>query len=413
MNQSGMEMALIGTVLNDNSLIKQSNVTELMFTNSLLGKIWGVISTSVTGGHTVDFITLYDDLRDQDELTLTDLLEKCMTSGFSSVMAETYGFKIVENYQTREVIRIANELIAKPDSFNTAIRELMTIGQTAQNFDLSIKQVLTLAMAHVEEVSHHNGITGITTGLSMLDKVLGGFQNSDLVVIAARPAMGKSAVMLNMLTESKCSAGVFSAEMGRIQIGERLLSITSGVEAQKIRMGTINERDCGEMANGSLKLIDSNIRINDKPAPTLDEIINQARKWKFEHDIKIIFFDYLQRIKFKGSDPRHEKVGEGARMFKELARELDIPVVVLAQVNRNADGRRPGMADLAQSGEVECEADQIIFLYRDEVYNRDTNNKGIIEFLISKNRHGAIGDVKAAWLPLPMRIKDLSYTNYT
>ena len=413
MNNSTMEMGLIGSILNDNTLINKISVTKEMFTNKSLGCVWEVITNSISSGKLIDAIILLDHFSSNNQHDLHSVLGQCLLSGYNPpAMAEGYGNRITQNFIKNKVIGIADELKANPEKFNEAISQLMSIGQSAKNFDVGINDVIAEALKHVEEVSQSTGLTGVTTGIEKLDNVLGGFQSSDLIIVAARPSMGKTALMLNMLLSAKCPAGVFSAEMGRLQIGERILSISSGVEAQRIRMGKVDSLDYSEMVLGTQEVIKSNIRINDQPAPTIDEIVNQARKWKLEHGIKVIYFDYLQRIKFTGNGPRHELVGSGARMFKELARELDIPIIVLAQVNRNAEGRRPGLADLAQSGEIEAEADVIAFLYRDEVYHKDSEFKGIAEIDIAKNRQGATGSIRCVWKAKSMQFKDISDATY-
>jgi len=404
-----LELTVIGSALNDNSFYRQCELTSEMFVDPIYRNIWNVISNLISSGEPVDAISIMDELKSD---SLRDILIEALSGAWSRTMGEAFATRIKKNHKQREIKRIASELVQNPDTVNAAISQLMAIGQTDKSFDLSIAEVLKNALNHIELVAEQDGLIGITTGLERLDNVLGGFHSSDLVVIAARPAMGKTALMLNMLIKSECSAGVFSAEMGSTQIGERIIAISANVEAQKLRRGDTNNEDFNSMVNAVGELTSRQIRINDKPAPTLEEIVNQARKWKLENKVEIIFLDYLQRIKMTGNAPRHEQVGEAARTLKELARELEIPVVVLAQVSRSAEGVRPNMSHLAQSGEIEAEADQIMFLFREEVYNDDPNLQGLAEILIAKNRHGATGDVRCTWFAPSMQFRNISHVDY-
>jgi len=400
-----LELTVIGETLNNNSFYQKSRLKTEMFVDPLFRDIWQVMSKVIQSGKAVDSATIMDELKSD---SLREVLTEALRGAWSPTMSEAFAERITKNHRSREIQSIGQQLINTPDSANEAIRKLMAIGQAERTFNMPVKQALSDAVKHIDTIAQQNGLAGVTTGLQRVDAVLGGFHNSDFIVLAARPAMGKTALMINMVITSDCPTGVFSAEMGSTQIGERMLAISSGVEAQKLRKGTIDTEDFSKMVTSCNNLSKKDIWINDKPAPTLDEIVNQARQWKLDNNIQLIFIDYLQRIKLPGNTPRHERVGEAARVLKELARELDIPIVVLAQVNRQAEGRRPNMGDLAQSGEIEAEADQIIFLYRDEVYNDNTEDAGIAELLVSKNRHGDIGMIKCAWIAPSMQFKNLS-----
>lgn len=407
-----IEKAFVGSIINNNVLIKQTSVTSDMFTFKPLSKIWELISNSIQSGKPVDIFSLEDDLAKIGLSRLNDIVMQCAQSGFSDVMGIEYGQRIVEKYRTRQIIRIGFELQQNPENHLELVGELLQINSVEKKHDLGMKEVIIETIDYIERQMESDGIIGISSGLSELDNKFGGFHPSDLIILAGRPAMGKTAMMLNMAIAADTSIGIFSAEMGKTQIGSRMLSIHSKVSLSKFRSGKFDENDFSFIIDSGNRLSKSKIRINDRPAPTIDQIIHQARKWKLEHDVKILYFDYLQRISFKGNSPRHEQVGAAAKMFKELARELDIPVVVLAQVNRDADGRMPSMANLAQSGEIEAEADQIMFIHRPEVFDDDPRLKGIAEIGIVKNRHGEIGIVKCAWIGHLTTFGDLSFANY-
>jgi replicative DNA helicase len=211
-----------------------------------------------------------------------------------------------------------------------------------------------------------------------------------------------TAFMLNCALGANACVGIMSTEQGYSQLGTRLIAIDGKVSISRMRRAQqLDDSDFARITGSSNRMMDGEIYINDMPSPTLADIARQARQWKFRKNIKALYIDYIQRIKVTGSAPRHEQIGDIAMGLKELARELNIPVIALAQVNRNVEqraDRRPGMADLKDSGGIEQEADMVMTLYRDEVYNQDTQDKGMIEILIAKNRHGETGRLRAAWM---------------
>jgi replicative DNA helicase len=244
-----------------------------------------------------------------------------------------------------------------------------------------------------------------------MDKFIGGFHNSDLVIVGARPAMGKTAFMLNLAINADAPVGIISAEQGMMQMGGRVIAIDGRINTAGIRSGKLEDEDYNRMTASYSRLRDRVIQFYDKPAPTLQDIVRQARKWKHNLDIKALYIDYVQRVKVDGKAPRHEQIGDVAMGLKELARELDIPVIALAQVNRSVEARtnrRPQMGDLKDSGVIEQEADVIAMLYRDEVYDENSQHKGIAEVDIKKNRHGDIGIVRTVWRAEYLRFEDLA-----
>jgi replicative DNA helicase len=243
--------------------------------------------------------------------------------------------------------------------------------------------------------------------------MLGGLHGGDLVIVGARPAMGKTALMLNMAASALMAGfpvGVFSGEQGVSQITQRLIAIQGRIPVMRMRNGSLIGEDWSKLSAAVASLKDRGMYIFDKPAPTLSDIVRRARSWHYNHGIKAIYLDYLQRVKITTKAPRHEAIGEIAAGLKELARELNIPVIALAQVNREVEKRvnkRPFMGDLKDSGTIEQEADQIFMLYRDEVYNEETKDKGLAEINIEKNRHGSTGRVDLAWRGEYLRFENL------
>jgi len=296
------------------------------------------------------------------------------------------------------------------------IQALMALTITRQNHEKSISQALSKALEMIEEANSSDGTVGIPTGIKDLDDTLGGFHDSDLYVIGARPAMGKTSVLLNFANNHTEQCGIISAEQPAEQMASRLISINGRVNSSRMRNGTLNDYDWDKMTVSVSHLHkNNNIWFNDKSGINIIELIRQARKWKHQYNIKALYVDYVQRIKWTDLRiAKWEQVGNVIQLLKELARDLDIAVIALAQVNRDVEkraDRRPNMGDLANSSEIEKEADVIMTLYRDEVYNQDTDQKGIMEISVCKNRHGPTGLTKVAWNEEIMRIDDLE-THY-
>nr|WP_258009718.1 DnaB-like helicase C-terminal domain-containing protein [Stenotrophomonas maltophilia] len=263
--------------------------------------------------------------------------------------------------------------------------------------------------------NHASGGTlpGIPTGLNALNDILGGWHPGDLTIIGGRPAMGKTAFLGGLIeaaADAKWRPGVISAEQPAVQLALRRLSAVSQVSATQLRTGNLEDEDWSLLQAGMAKALDRDMWIYDRSAVTLDELVGIARKWKHTHGIGCLFIDYAQRITVPRAD-RTTEVSQVARGMKNLARDLDIPVISLAQVVKAVDQRqgdkRPNAGDLANSDELTREADQILMLYRDEVYNRETQDRGIAEILIEKNRHGPTGFKKVAFLSETMRFADL------
>jgi replicative DNA helicase len=285
----------------------------------------------------------------------------------------------------------------------------MNIDVIEQKHSHTMAEAAMAAIEKAQATAKNDGVTGLPTGLSLLDKAIGGFQSPDLYVIGARPAMGKTSVILNMMLNHDSSVGFFSTEQPADQIGLRAISATSAVSARKIRIAEFSHEDETAMSMAVFKLASSKIHIYDKGYLHINELMREARRMKYNFDVGAIYVDYIQRIK-SGNKERRLEVAEVVTSLKSLARELKIPVIGLAQVNRKVEERndkRPHMGDLLESGVVEQEADVVMLLYRDEVYNPQAGEKGVIEILIDKNRHGPTGNLKFAWLPETMQIKDL------
>ena len=249
-------------------------------------------------------------------------------------------------------------------------------------------------------------VTGIPTGFIDLDYRTSGMQKSDLVLVAARPSMGKTAFVLNMAQymafECNKTVAIFSLEMSSEQLVNRLLAMEARIDAQKLRNGSLEDKDWESLLESAGTVAKSNLIIDDR-ASSLAEIRSKCRKFKLEHNLGIIIIDYLQLMSAGegNSDSRQQQISDISRSLKALARELNVPVVALSQLSRAVEQRpehRPMLSDLRESGAIEQDADVVMFIYRDDYYNKDTDKKGIAEIIIAKQRNGPIGTIELAWL---------------
>jgi replicative DNA helicase len=325
----------------------------------------------------------------------------------SAANIRSYANIVQSKYLLRQVIEIGSELVGEgfnPDGktpeevLDSAVVRLMSVSKQAQNYEFTIKQASRMAWDDAEIAYKNPGkMRGITTGFARMDARLGGFHKSDLVILGARPSMGKTALMVNLALSAAAAGhgvGMISGEQSALQIGQRSIAVVSKVPAEVMRQGTIQEEHWPRLTDAMQKLIGHKVRIYDRSAPTLEDICRVARRWKQEHGMEILFVDYLQRIRYPKAGNRIDEVSEVARGLKTLARDLEIPVVALAQVKAEVDKRedkRPGLGDVANSDEATREADQIAFLYRGEVYDPSPENAGLAELNLEKNRHGPTG----------------------
>lgn len=385
------------------------------FTSPLRKRLWTVMRDAILAGDSADAITLADAMPEHRE-EIWEMALTSVTQGTVLVYAEI----VRENWRMREAAGIAQRLLmgAKErdgESVNAAIAELLSLNAEVTEHEFTGKQILNMAFKVTQEAYDNGGkLPGITTGLRDLDEILGGLHNSDLTIVGGRPAMGKTAFMLG-LAESAARAGyrvgIISAEQPSVQIGLRRASLESRVSASAMRAGKVEGEDWSKLTAGFARAMERQMWVYDRSAVTLDELVGIARKWKHTHGIEALYVDYAQRITVPRAD-RITEVSQVARGLKNLARDLQIPVVALAQVVKGVDTRsdkRPTAGDLANSDELTREADQILMLYRDEVYNRDSKDPGVAEILIEKNRHGPTGFKKARFSAETMAFEDMRY----
>ncbi|MCO4771165.1 MAG: replicative DNA helicase [Deltaproteobacteria bacterium] len=306
----------------------------------------------------------------------------------------------------------AEEII---DAAEKAIFEIgeVKLGKTLVPLGGIVEHVYETIRARAEAP---DDVTGLPTGFRDLDHKLGGLQPTDLIILAARPAMGKTACALNMVCrtalDSNANVAVFSLEMGSEQLAGRLLASESRVLAHRMKTGRLHQDDWPMLIEASERLHAAPIFLDDTPALTLASMWSKCRRLKSERGLDLVVIDYLQLMKGTGKEgSREQEISGISRGLKGLAKEFNIPVIALSQLNRGVEQRadkRPMMSDLRESGAIEQDADQIMFLYRDEVYNENTELKGIAEVLVRKNRHGDIGDVKLFWRGEYLRFENLA-----
>lgn len=417
------EQGIICMAIRNNSRMQNCDLEPYEFESWQNQEIYRVIQSLVNAGKVADIVTVCEELEtacpDQEFLPY---IRKLVDDSWSINSFEQCCEIIRGDYRKLQAMEIANDLKRGLESgdqstaVDTAIQQLMSLNTIGRNFDHDMGAVMAAGIRMVDEAMDAQGLIGIDTGLPDLNECLGGFHKTDLIVVGARPAMGKTAFMLNLALAAKKSVGIISAEQGHEQMGLRLISIEGSLDSQKLRTGGFYDEEWDTLTKAVNRLKIKSIRVNDEPGISISKIIRQARDWKFKYGIEALYVDYLQKIRATDKRmKRHEQVGEVAGLLKNLARELEIPVIALAQVNRDCEKRpnkRPMNSDLADASEIEKEADEILFLYRDEVYNPDTQDKGIAEIDISKNRHGPTGMVRCVFIGKFMQFREIAPQSY-
>jgi len=343
------------------------------------------------------------------------------TPGVANIKA--YAEIVRDRAQLRNVIQIANQVAAgafdggnAQELIASAARDLMALQTGDQSHDIPIRDAVKSAFVDIETaVDLEPGVyPGVPTGLKQLDGFLGGLHKQDLLIIGARPSMGKTALMTQIAAAAATAGnatGVITAEQGASQIAMRMMAQTGRVSLHDMRNGSIADHQWPKITSGMTGVVNLPIRLWDRPAPDITEVMAQAREWRRAFDLKLLVVDYIQLIKAKGEDNKAYEIAAVADGLKQTARELDIPVVALAQLKRDVDNKGPKyipvMADLGDSGGLERAADQIAFLVRPEVYREDCE-PGLAKLAIRKNRHGPLGICVFSWLGYCIRFEELA-----
>ena len=411
------EQSVLGSILLDKEAM--ISVSETLVPEDFYKEAHKVIYESMlklyNSQSEIDLITLTDELRDQGYLD--DIGGIAYITSLSTVVPTTSNIKyyvniVKEKSISRQLISAANDIInlgydgsAKVEYvLENAEKKIFDISQERATNDFQpINQVISEALSMLEKLyEEKNDVTGLTTGFRDLNKKINGLQRSDLLLIAARPAMGKTAFALNLVQNAAlkgdASVAVFSLEMSKEQLVQRMIASQSTVELKKIKTGTLADNDWPRITDGMAILSGAKIHIDDTPGIKISELRSKCRKLKIEKGLDLVLIDYLQLMEGEGqNESRQQEIAKISRSLKILAKELDCPVVALSQLSRAPEQRadhRPMLSDLRESGSIEQDADIVMFLYRDEYYNPDTEKKNIGEVIVAKNRHGETGTVE-------------------
>jgi replicative DNA helicase len=417
------EQAVVGSMIMDKEAI--SVASEMLTGDDFYSKQYGVVFDTMVElndqGKAVDPVTLQDRLRAKDvppEMVSLDFIRDIMRSVTTSANVKYYAGIVAEKSTLRKLIRLNQEIentcyAGKEDlevileSTEKKVFELVQKRNTGEY--VPIRQVVMNAMDRIEKASRNQGnVTGIATGFLDLDYKTAGMQPADLVLVAARPSMGKTAFVLNIAQhvafKLNQTVAIFSLEMSKEQLVNRLFSLESRVDSQHLRTGNLTDMEWEKLIESAGVIGQSNLIIDDTPGISIAELRSKCRKYKMDHDLKMIIIDYLQLMSGggRGSESRQQEISDISRSLKALARELSVPVIALSQLSRAVEQRpehRPMLSDLRESGAIEQDADVVMFIYRDDYYNKDTDKKGIAEIIIAKQRNGPIGTVELVWLP--------------
>ena len=436
-NSLEAEQSVIGSMIMDKDAIVTA--MEMLLREDFYHQQYGVLFETMvelySDGQPVDLVTLQNKLKEKDvpkEVSSLEFVRDLVTAVPTSANIKYYATIVKENSIKRKLIRVTegieNDCYAGKEALEVVLdrteKEVFGLlsSRTSGEY-VPIRQVVMNALEKIEKASKQSGnVTGIPTGFTDLDYRTAGLQPSDLILVAARPSMGKTAFVLNIAQhvafhEHMCTA-IFSLEMSKEQLVNRLFSLEAKVDAQALRTGNLSDADWEKLVEGAGIIADSELIIDDTPGISITEMRSKCRKYKLEHDLKLIIIDYLQLMSGSGgksSESRQQEISDISRSLKALARELSVPVIALSQLSRAVEQRpdhRPMLSDLRESGAIEQDADVVMFIYRDDYYNHDTDKKGISEIIIAKQRNGPIGTVNLAWLAQYTKFGNLEHSDY-
>lgn len=418
------EQAVVGAMLMNRDAITAASefITGEDFYQTAYGMLFDSMVELFQAGRPVDLITLQEHLKQKDvppEISNMEFAQELIAGVYTSANVKYYAEIVQEKSTLRRLIKVNEEvanicymqnqpLAEVLDKAEKGVFELVERGNVQQY--TPIKKVVLNALDVIEKASRTTGsVTGIPTGFIDLDYKLSGLQRSDLVLVAARPSMGKTAFVLNIAQHiafrQNLSVAIFSLEMSKEQLVNRLFSLESHVDAQLLRTGNLKDTDWEKLIEGAGRIGKSNLVIDDTSGISITEMRSKCRKYKLELGLDVIIIDYLQLMSGSGgksNESRQQEISEISRSLKGLARELNVPVIALSQLSRAVEQRtdkRPMLSDLRESGAIEQDADVCMFIYREDYYIPDTEDKGIAEIIIAKQRNGPVGTVRLAWIP--------------
>ena len=417
------EQSVIGSMLMDRDAIIAAS--EIVVADDFYQRQYGVMFETMVElfneGKPVDLVTLQDRLKEKDvppKVCSLDFVRDILATVPTSANVRSYATIVHEKAVMRRFIKIneeiANSCYAGKDNLETILAEteknVFGLLQSRNSGEfVPIRQVALNVLDKIEQATRSKStVTGIPTGFIDLDYRTSGLQPSDLILIAARPSMGKTAFVLNIAdyigVRRQKTCLIFSLEMSKEQLVNRMLAMESNVDSQKLRTGTLTDADWDAVVEGIGTIGNSKLIIDDTPGISIMELRSKCRKVKLEHGLDLVMIDYLQLMTGSGKsgDNRQQEISEISRSLKALAREINAPVIALSQLSRACETRtdhRPMLSDLRESGAIEQDADVVMFLYRDDYYNKDTDTPNVAEVIIAKQRNGPIGTVTLGWKP--------------
>ncbi len=426
------ERAVLGAILMDNETVY--TVMEILeppaFYQPSHRLIFSTMLDLSERGEPIDIVTLVDRLRSAGSLDKAggpDYIPTLADEVPTSAGVANYAKIVKEKAVLRNLIETSTEIVQ--DCFEApgdvdqlldeAERRIFAISEERiRSGFLSMKEIVKSSFKTIESLyEKKEHVTGVPTGFADIDELTSGFQPSDLIIIAGRPSMGKTAFCLNVAQyasmNKKLTVAVFSLEMAKEQLVMRMLCSEARIDAHRLRSGFLGQTDWPKLSTAAGRLADASIYIDDTPALSSMEMRAKTRRLKADKGLDLVIVDYLQLMSGRStrSDNREQEISEISRSLKALAKELGVPVVALSQLNRGVESRmdkRPILADLRESGAIEQDADVIIFIYRDEIYNKESMEKGIAEIIIGKQRNGPVGMRKLTWLDKYTRFEDLT-----
>lgn len=418
------EQSVIGCMLMDSEAILAAS--EILTRDDFYQQQYGILFEAMTdlfqAGKAVDVVTLQNHLREKNvppEISDMEYVRDLLSVVPTSANIRHYATIVSEKAILRRLIRLTEEientcyLNQEPvdEILDASEKKLFQLFQHRSSSDfVPIKEVVMSTLHTIEMASKtHGNVTGLATGFKDLDFKTSGFQKSDFILVAARPSMGKTAFVLNiaeyMAFRKNKSVAIFSLEMSKNQLMNRLFAMEARVNSQNLRNGNLKDEEWTALIESASDIGKSHLIIDDTPGISVRELRSKCRKFQLEHGLDIVMIDYLQLMSGsskKNNESRQQEISEISRSLKAIARELNVPVVALSQLSRAVESRpdkRPILSDLRESGAIEQDADVVMFLYRDDYYHKDSEDKGIAELIIAKQRNGPIGTVNLAWLP--------------
>lgn len=402
------EQAIISAVINTPNCLSRVNLEPSDFSDTNCQQIWSAI-TAISRKEQIDLINISEWLKNETGYDWVKTVASIARTVATPTNIENYCERVKADALQRKArsIFIQAAHSEEPNDIQKIITDLMALTKEDKNHVVTMQEAIEEAFTKIEEAYYREGVPGRQTGFESLDEYLGGYHDSDLIVIGGRPAMGKTAMMVTMINNCAAKGFFVSSEMARDQVGSRVISSNSRVPATRLRNG-VHESDFAAMSSAAASYLKTQCLIYDKPGPTIEEVVHQARIAKLDKGIEVVYVDYIQKIRSRSKSNRVDEIEDVVMGLKDLARELQVPVIALAQLNRECEKRndkRPMMSDLKGAGAIEQEADAIAFLYRDIVYNEQANENDA-ELIFEKNRHGPTGTIPMHFDPKTMKFSD-------